>query len=244
MERLHVADQMIRRQHEHHRVGIRALQRERGDRDRRRGVASDRLEDLRARRRVDRAQLLGDEEAVLVVAHDGRRLGAGEPAEPLDRLLQHRPLGDERQELLRQQLPRHRPEPAAGAAAEHDRIELRCHARILTAVACGFAPRIARLRDRRPPLWTHPESSSPARPGSSGAPSSAGCSRRADGACRGPADVRRAAGGVERVAVEDIGPDTDWRGGARRGRRGRASGRARARAARVVGRRARRSTVR
>ena len=162
MEGLHVADQVIRRQHEHHRVGIRALQRKRGDRDRRRGVAPDRLEDLGTRRRIDRAQLLGDEEAVLVVAHDRRRLGAGEPAQPLDRLLQHRPLGDERQELLRQQLPRHRPEPAAGAAAEHDWIEPRCHCRILTAGGCGFAPRIARLRDRRPPPWALPETSSPA----------------------------------------------------------------------------------
>ena len=127
MECLHIADQVIGRQHEHHRIGIGALERERSDRNRRRGIASDRLEDLHARRRVDRAQLLGDEKAVLAVADDRRRLGAGEATQPLDGLLQHGPLGHERQELLGQQLARHRPEPAAAAATEDNGMDRRCH---------------------------------------------------------------------------------------------------------------------
>ena len=92
MECLHIADQMIGRQHEHHRIGIGALQRERSDRHRRSGIASDRLENLHARWCADRAQLLGDEKAVLAVADDRRRFGAGEATQPLDGLLQHGPL--------------------------------------------------------------------------------------------------------------------------------------------------------
>jgi hypothetical protein len=127
VERLHVADQVVRRKHQHHGVRIARFEPEGGDRDRGRGVAADRLENLHPRRRADGAQLLGNEEAVLAVADHRRRLGAGEPAQAFDGLLEHRPLAHEGQELLREQLARHRPQPAPRAAAEDHRIDFRVH---------------------------------------------------------------------------------------------------------------------
>ena len=47
--------------------------------------------------------------------------------------MQHRVLGHQPQELLGQEPARHRPQPAAAAAAEHDGMELSFHAGILTA---------------------------------------------------------------------------------------------------------------
>ena len=70
-----IANHMVRGQHQQHRiVPCRVLQgRERGQRDRRRGVATEGLEHDRARLDLDLPQLLGDEEAVRIVADDDRR---------------------------------------------------------------------------------------------------------------------------------------------------------------------------
>ena len=92
----------------------------RGQRDRRRRVAADGLEQDRRGREVHLAQLFGDEEAMRLVAHDDGTGGARKPGEARGGLLDHRALARERKELLRQQLARQRPQPGAGAAGEDD----------------------------------------------------------------------------------------------------------------------------
>ena len=54
--------------------------RHRSNRHRRRGVASDRLEQNRLRLRAAFEQLLGDQEAMTLVAHHERRADVGTPA--------------------------------------------------------------------------------------------------------------------------------------------------------------------
>ena len=120
MERGDVADHVIGGQHQQQRIVAASLRcRERGERDRRGGVATDRLEHDGLRRVVDHAQLLGDQEAMRLVADDDRRAGA-EPVAAARGGLQHRLLVDQRQQLLRIQLARERPEPGTGAAGEKD----------------------------------------------------------------------------------------------------------------------------
>ena len=72
MKRRHIADQMIRRQHQHQRVWVFLLQHQRGHSNRGRGVASHRLEHYRLWLDFDLAQLLGHHETVLGVAHHQR----------------------------------------------------------------------------------------------------------------------------------------------------------------------------
>jgi hypothetical protein len=68
----HVANQVIGRQDEKTGVAIALERAEGGDGRGRRGVAAGRLEDLDLRAHADLAQLLGDEEAVVLAADDER----------------------------------------------------------------------------------------------------------------------------------------------------------------------------
>ena len=129
-----VVDDMIRRQQRHDRVRIVLGQQQRGHRRGRRGVAALRLENDGARRHLELAQLLGDQEAMLLVADDQRR-GEAAAGHPPHRLLQHAALGDERQQLLRPQRPRQGPQSRSGAARQDDRDEpIRAHRCSLTAL--------------------------------------------------------------------------------------------------------------
>ncbi len=64
------------------------------------------------------AQLLGDQEAMRLVAHDNGR-GCIEPGHTQCRGLQHGFLAYQRQQLLGVQLARQRPEPGTGAAGKN-----------------------------------------------------------------------------------------------------------------------------
>ena len=103
-----------------HAVGVFLRREDAGDRDRRCAVAADRLEQDARPRDAGIAQLLGDDEAVVVVGDHDR---GGEPAadRPTGGFLQQGLLGEERPELLRIAFPRDRPEPRAGAAGQDDR---------------------------------------------------------------------------------------------------------------------------
>ena len=91
----------------------------RGGGDGGRAVAADRLQQDARRGDAGGAQLLGDQEAVLLVAHDDRR-GEAVAAGAQRGLLQQRVVGDQRPELLGEALARDRPEPGAGATGEDD----------------------------------------------------------------------------------------------------------------------------
>ena len=114
---------------------------ERGDRHGRRGVAADRLEDLRAfgAMSISRSCSATRKRCSLLLT----TIGGTAPARPAQ--AQRRvscsigPLGDERQELLGQQSPRHRPEPAAGAAQ-----------RITGKI--GFDSAVSRAQDAEDPI--------------------------------------------------------------------------------------------
>ena len=112
---------MVGRQHQQQRIALVGRQRRmRRQRDRRRGVAPRRLEHDRARLAVDRAQLLGHQKAVRLVAHHDR--GADRQArEPAHGLLQHGVAAHQRQQLLGIELARQRPQPGAGTARENHR---------------------------------------------------------------------------------------------------------------------------
>ncbi len=110
-----IADHMIGRQHQQQRV---VASGERRERNGRRGVAADGFQHDCLRRHVDLAQLLGDREAMRLVADHDRRLKFGEPDHAQCRLLQHRARTRQRQELLGVQLARQRPEAGSGAAGE------------------------------------------------------------------------------------------------------------------------------
>ena len=89
-----------------------------------RGAAARGLEEQRVRHGGDLAQLLGGEEAMLLVRDRDRRRRTLDAAHAQRRLLQHRALGNQRQELLRQVGARQRPEPGPRAAAQNHRNEL------------------------------------------------------------------------------------------------------------------------
>ena len=63
------------------------------------------------------AELFGDQEPVFVVADHDRRRESGADR-PQRRFLHQRPVGHQRPELFWKTLPRHRPQPRAGAAGE------------------------------------------------------------------------------------------------------------------------------
>ncbi len=117
---------MIGRQHQQQRVAVFVLRigarDQRGDRDRRRGIAADRFEHDPRLRSADHAQLLGDEEAMVFVGDDQRR-GLGQRRDAAPRGLQHGVIADQRQELLGVGLARQRPQPGSGPARQQHRLQ-------------------------------------------------------------------------------------------------------------------------
>ena len=119
MQRGGIGDHVVRGQHPQHRIRVVFGDQQGGGGDRRGAVAADRLQHDAGIRDARGAELFGDQEPVLLVAHDdGRReaIAAG----PLRRLLQQRAVGHQRPELLGKALARDRPQPGAGAAGEDD----------------------------------------------------------------------------------------------------------------------------
>ena len=94
-----VLEQVIGGHHEQHRLRILPRRRpdrgQRRDRDGGRRVPADGLQHDRGRRHAELAQLLGNHEAVMLVAHDDRPRGV-QALEPTDRVLQHRLVADQR----------------------------------------------------------------------------------------------------------------------------------------------------
>jgi len=121
-------------QHEEDRVRRARLRMQRGDGDRGRGIAPDRLEHDVARRHARLAQLLGDQKAVLVVAHHERRADAFDAREAQRGLLDHGALAGERQELFRIERARQRPQARSRAAAQDDWLYLGVSAQPLRSV--------------------------------------------------------------------------------------------------------------
>ena len=115
-----VGDRVVRGHHQHQRVLGRRQQAEGGDRRRRRGVFTERLEDDFTRVDGMLAQLLGDDEAVRLVADHQRRVEA-RAGHPTGGFLDHRVGAQEGQELLRIVGARQRPEPAARPTRKNDR---------------------------------------------------------------------------------------------------------------------------
>ena len=120
MQGLEVLDGGVGGHHPDHglRIGLRHEQRGRGHGGG--GVAADRLEhDARA---VDPggAELLGDQEAVLGVAHHDRVGEAGAPAAQRGFHDHGAVMVEQAPELLGEALARHRPQPRSGAAGQDD----------------------------------------------------------------------------------------------------------------------------
>jgi hypothetical protein len=85
----------------------------RRDGDRRCGVAADGFQDLDLGLHPDFMHLLCDEKSVLVVRDDDRGTRAVETPHPQHRVLKQGSIGNERQKLLGQKPPRHRPQAGA-----------------------------------------------------------------------------------------------------------------------------------
>jgi hypothetical protein len=120
VKQIGVEDHVIGRDGEHNRVGVAASGERRSGRDRGTGIPPHRLEHDGG---VD-ADLLGlaaREEAERVARHDDRRPEQIARRHPHQRLLVGRLLADQRQELLRHGVARHRPQARAGAAGENQR---------------------------------------------------------------------------------------------------------------------------
>ena len=115
-----VGDHVIGGEQPQHRVGIVLGDQDRGGGDGGGGVAADRLQQDARRGDAGGAELLGDQEAVLLVAHDDRR-GEAVAAGAERGFLEQGVLGDQRPELLGEALARDRPEARAGAAGQDDR---------------------------------------------------------------------------------------------------------------------------
>ena len=123
--------------------GSRASSHSGGGGDRRTGVAGERLEQDGLRLDADLAQLLVDQEAMILVA-DQQRCGEADVAQAARRrVLQQRPLGHERQELLGIRRARQRPQARAGAAGQDDRMDLRRALFAGTSRGCRVYPWIA-----------------------------------------------------------------------------------------------------
>ena len=126
-EGIGVGDRVIRRHHQHQRIGLAFGDAQRGNARRRRRVAADRLEQQGFRSRGDLAQLLGDDEAVLLIGNDQRRGEAGLAGDPQHRLLQQAGIAEERQQLLRIKRARHWPEAGARAPGQDHRMDHAFH---------------------------------------------------------------------------------------------------------------------
>ncbi len=127
-ERGRIADGVVRGQHEKQALWVLRARVECGDGGGRRGVAARGLEDLHRRPHAELVQLLGDNEAMLVVADDDWGRALRQAGKARHRLLQQRALRDERQELLGEGAARHRPQARPGAARQNHRVNSFCHA--------------------------------------------------------------------------------------------------------------------
>ncbi len=116
-----IGDGVIGRHDQEQGGGIGRRQHERGNGGGRCGIAPDRLEDDGMRRDRDLPQLLGDDEAMLVIGDDQRRREARAIADPPHRLLQQALARKQREELLGIKRARHRPKPRPRAARQDDR---------------------------------------------------------------------------------------------------------------------------
>ncbi len=110
---------MVRRQHQQQRIITLAGCFQRGHRDRRGGVAANRLQQDCLRLHAQLLQLLGGDEAVLLVGDDQRR-AAGDRCHTLPGGLQHGLFAGQCQELLGVGLARQWPQAGAGAAGKDD----------------------------------------------------------------------------------------------------------------------------
>ena len=115
-----VGDHVIGGEQPQHGVGIVLGDQDRGGGDGGGGVAANRLQQDARGDDAGGAELLGDQETVLLVAHDDRR-GEAVAAGAERGFLEQGVLGDQRPELLGEALARDRPEAGAGAAGEDDR---------------------------------------------------------------------------------------------------------------------------
>ena len=110
---------MVGGQRQHHGIGIAASGERRRGRHRRAGIAAHRLDHDGG---VD-AEILGlaarEKAEIRAGDHDRRRKQAG-IGHAQQGFLVGRPLADQRQELLRQGIPRHRPKPGPGAPGQNN----------------------------------------------------------------------------------------------------------------------------
>ena len=114
-----VADGVVGGQHQHHGVRVVGGDQPGGRGDRGSGAPADGFEDDRPRLDAEVPHLLGDREAVLLPAHQQRR-GELVPLDPPRGLLQQADLGEQREQLLGEQLPGHRPQPGARPPGQDD----------------------------------------------------------------------------------------------------------------------------
>ncbi len=133
VKRVDISHHMIGGRHHQNRVGLEAQRLKSRQRNRRGGVAADRLEQDGARGQPCGPQLLGHREAVSLVAHDDGGAGALDAGEARSRFLQHGLPAGERQQLFRIQLPRQRPQACARAAGQDHGYQRRFHGLIQTA---------------------------------------------------------------------------------------------------------------
>jgi len=120
-----ITDDVVRRHHEQNGVPLLRCG-ERGQRERRRGIASHGLEHDLRRTHPDLAQLLGDDEAILLVRdHERARvdLGCGKAPQPRRGLLEQRTLTGERQQLFGIALARSRPQSGSRAPGENHALD-------------------------------------------------------------------------------------------------------------------------
>ena len=102
-------DHVIGRHDDQHRIRIAAGRPQGRQRQRRRGIASERLENDRGPL-AEQANLFGNDEAMLFIANDQRLKKSGNPVNTSHRRLQHGLLADQRQQLLGIFFTRDRPQ--------------------------------------------------------------------------------------------------------------------------------------
>ncbi|MNN52266.1 hypothetical protein D3C81_1669530 [compost metagenome] len=101
MEGVFIHDHMVSRQHQHHRIRINRVEVIGRSGNCRCGIAPLRLQQDRGRCNADLAQLFSDQEAMVITAYHQRRCDALPAGDTQHRILQHRALRYQRQQLLR-----------------------------------------------------------------------------------------------------------------------------------------------
>ena len=119
VEGLHIADRVVCGEHPQNGVGILLRHQKRRRSDGRGGIAPDRLQQDARAFDAGRAHLLGNEEAVLVVAHQDGRCELV-PERPKGGVLKQRTIGNKRPGPLGEALPRNRPKPRSRAPGQDD----------------------------------------------------------------------------------------------------------------------------